>query len=101
MTCDGLGRASGGDRIELTRSSRRSSATTPGATNPVAAARVPYAAAGTPRRLPGLRQWVLFHMPDHGGYFFDDPDAPRAASGHGRDHVADRSVAVARRSATT
>lgn len=31
------------------------------------------------RRTPGIRQWVLFHMPDHGGHFFTDPSGRRAA----------------------
>lgn len=34
------------------------------------------------RRSPGLRQWVLFHTPTHGGFFFEDPSG-RAASGRG------------------
>ena len=35
-----------------------------------------------PKRPAGLRQWVLFHAPDHGGFFFEDPNG-RAASGKG------------------
>lgn len=43
----------------------------------------PYAAPGTAkRRAPGVRQWVLFRMPDHGGHFFIDPSG-RRASGRG------------------
>lgn len=30
-------------------------------------------------RTPGLRQWVLFHLPRHGGFFFVDPSGRRAA----------------------
>ena len=42
----------------------------------------PYGAPTPNRRVPGLRQWVLFHTPDHGGFFFEDPNG-RAASGKG------------------
>jgi hypothetical protein len=42
----------------------------------------PYGAPTPSRRVPGLRQWVLFHMPDHGGFYFIDPSG-RAASGRG------------------
>ena len=48
---------------------------------------------GRPRRLTGVRQWVLFHMPDHGGYYFTDP-RPRAASDKGAILIGDRSIAV-------
>ncbi len=47
----------------------------------------------TPRRVPGVRQWVLFNMPDHGGFYFEDPKR-RAASGHGSILYADRAVPV-------
>ncbi len=40
----------------------------------------PYGAPTPPKRAPGLRQWVLFHQPDHGGFFFADPSG-RAAAG--------------------
>jgi len=45
------------------------------------------------RRAPGVRHWVLFSMPDHGGFFFDDPSG-RKASGKGVIMYPDRSVAV-------
>jgi hypothetical protein len=48
---------------------------------------------GAKRRLPGVRQWVLFDMPDHGGFYFVDPSG-RAASGKGAIMLADRSVPV-------
>jgi hypothetical protein len=52
------------------------------------------AGAPTPsRRVPGVRQWVLFHMPDHGGYYFTDP-RPRPASNKGAILIGDRSIAV-------
>jgi hypothetical protein len=51
------------------------------------------APAGGPRRLPGVRQWMLFHMPDHGGYYFSDP-RPRAASAKGVIMFRDRSSTV-------
>ena len=53
-----------------------------------------FAAPGTAkRRVPGLRQWVLFHMPDHGGHFFVDPSG-RRASGRGVLMFADGLVDV-------
>jgi len=51
-------------------------------------------AAGERRRVPGVRQWVLFSMPDHGGFFFDDP-SKRQAPGMGQILYADHSVPVA------
>jgi hypothetical protein len=35
-----------------------------------------------PRRVPGVRQWVLFRCQSHGGFYFSDPSG-RAASGKG------------------
>ncbi|MFN8021500.1 MAG: hypothetical protein U0Q03_08235 [Acidimicrobiales bacterium] len=54
-----------------------------------------YGAPTPSRRVPGLRQWVLFHTPDHGGFFFDDPSG-RAASGKGAILTDDRVVPVVR-----
>jgi hypothetical protein len=51
------------------------------------------APTGVPRRMPGVRQWMLFHMPDHGGHFFSDPK-PRAASGKGTILIGNRAIAV-------
>jgi hypothetical protein len=48
---------------------------------------------GTKRRVPGVRQWVLFAMPDHGGFYFIDPSG-RKASGQGVLMLADRIVRV-------
>ncbi len=48
---------------------------------------------GVRRRVPGVRQWVLFNMPDHGGFFFQDPSG-RKASGKGVILYPDRSVPV-------
>jgi len=45
------------------------------------------------RRAPGVRQWVLFDMPDHGGFYFVDPSG-RAASGKGAIMLPDRTVPV-------
>jgi len=45
------------------------------------------------RRMPGVRQWVLFNMGSHGGFFFEDPNG-RQASGKGAILLADRSVPV-------
>ena len=48
---------------------------------------------GVRRRVPGVRQWVLFDMPDHGGFYFVDPSG-RQASGKGVIMLPDRSVPV-------
>jgi hypothetical protein len=48
---------------------------------------------GVQRRVPGVRQWVLFDMPDHGGFWFIDPSG-RKASGKGAIMLPDRSVPV-------
>ena len=48
---------------------------------------------GVKRRVPGVRQWVLFDMRDHGGFWFVDPNG-RSASGKGAILYPDRSVPV-------
>jgi len=48
---------------------------------------------GVQRRAPGVRQWVLFNMPDHGGFWFVDPSG-RRASGKGVIMRPDGSVPV-------
>jgi hypothetical protein len=48
---------------------------------------------GAKGRVPGVRQWVLFDMPDHGGFYFIDPSG-RRASGNGALMYADRTVPV-------
>jgi hypothetical protein len=53
----------------------------------------PHGAPAPSRRVPGLRQWVLFHLPDHGGFFFVDPSG-RAAAGRGAILSGDRAVPV-------
>jgi len=54
----------------------------------------PFTAPGAvKKRVPGVRQWVLFHMPDHGGHFFIDPSG-RRASGRGVLMYADGLVDV-------
>jgi len=45
------------------------------------------------KRAPGVRQWVLFHTPSHGGFFFKDPSG-RAAAGRGAILAGDRVVPV-------
>jgi hypothetical protein len=45
------------------------------------------------RRVPGVRQWVLFHSENHGGFYFVDPSG-RAASGKGAILLADGAVPV-------
>ena len=52
-----------------------------------------YGAPRPPRRVPGVRQWVLFRAGSHGGFYFSDPSG-RAASGKGAILFADRSVPV-------
>jgi hypothetical protein len=52
-----------------------------------------YGAPRPPRRVPGVRQWVLFRAGGHGGFYFFDPSG-RAASGKGAVLFADRSVPV-------
>jgi hypothetical protein len=49
-----------------------------------------YGAPRPPRRVPGVRQWVLFRAETHGGFYFSDPNG-RAASGKGALLYADRS----------
>ena len=50
-------------------------------------------ARGARRRVPGVRQWMLFAMPGHGGFYFADPSG-RAAAGKGAIMLADRVVPV-------
>lgn len=52
-----------------------------------------YGAQPHRKRTPGTRQWVLFHLPDHNGFFFVDPSG-RAASGRGVVLTEDRIVPV-------
>lgn len=52
-----------------------------------------YGAPTPSRRAGGIRQWVLFHLPDHAGFFFQDPSG-RAASGKGAILTIDRVVPV-------
>ncbi len=52
-----------------------------------------YGAPTPSRRAPGMRQWVLFDMEDHSGFFFVDPSG-RAASGRGAILFADFQVPV-------
>jgi hypothetical protein len=52
-----------------------------------------YGAPTPRRRVAGVRQWVLFHMGDHSGFFFEDPSG-RRASGKGAILHAERIVPV-------
>jgi hypothetical protein len=54
---------------------------------------VNYGAPTPSKRAQGIRQWVLLHTPDHGGFFFEDPSG-RAASGRGAILHEDRIVPV-------
>jgi len=82
-----------GDRIELSTTSasffrNHSWGFQPGRGGPR-----PYGAPMPKRRAAGTRHWVLFDMPDHSGFFFDDPSG-RSASGKGAILEADRVVPV-------
>jgi hypothetical protein len=55
----------------------------------------PYGAPTGSRRVPGVRQWVLFHLPSHGGFYFEDPNG-REASGKGAILRADGLIRVVR-----
>jgi hypothetical protein len=88
--CDGWVEVAG-ERIELSRSTasffrNHSWGMQPGRGGPR-----PHGAPVPSRRVPGLRQWVLFDMPDHSGFFFSDPSG-RAASGRGAVLEAERIV---------
>ncbi|HET9078446.1 MAG TPA: hypothetical protein VFN68_16035 [Acidimicrobiales bacterium] len=52
-----------------------------------------HGAPGPARRRAGVRQWVLFSMADHSGFYFEDPSG-RAAAGRGAVLLEDRSVPV-------
>ncbi len=55
-----------------------------------------YGAPRPSRRTPGVRQWVLFRCPDHGGFYFVDPSGRAASGKHGKGAIlwAARSVPV-------
>ncbi|MDE3204542.1 MAG: hypothetical protein KGQ66_09995 [Acidobacteriota bacterium] len=53
-----------------------------------------YGAPTGSKRHPGVRQWVLFSMPDHSGFYFEDPSG-RSAAGRGAILQSDRPVPVA------
>ncbi len=53
----------------------------------------PHGAPVPKRRVAGTRQWVLFDLPDHSGFFFQDPSG-RAAAGRGAILEPDRVVPV-------
>ena len=52
-----------------------------------------YGAPRPSRRVPGVRQWVLFRAVDHSGFYFVDPSG-RAAAGKGAILHPERSVAI-------
>jgi hypothetical protein len=52
-----------------------------------------HGAPGPPRRAEGVRQWNLFHLPGHNGFFFEDPNG-REASGKGVYMTEDRIVPI-------
>jgi len=53
----------------------------------------PYGSPMPSRRADGVRQWVLFRMRDHSGFWFTDP-SNRAAAGRGAILRADRVIPV-------
>ena len=74
----------GGDRIELTRTSSSFFRNHSWGFQPPRGRPTAHGAPVPNKRVPGRRQWVLFHTPSHGGFFFEDPSG-RAAAGQGRD----------------
>jgi hypothetical protein len=83
-----------GERLELTESTASFFRNHSWGMHPGRGGPRPYAAPGNAsRRVPGVRQWVLFHLPDHGGHFFVDPSG-RRASGRGVLMYDDRLVPV-------
>jgi hypothetical protein len=82
-----------GKRIDLTRSDSSFFRNHSWGYQPPRGGPRPYGAPTPNKRLPGLRQWVLFHLPDHGGFFFTDPSG-RAAAGRGAILERDRIVPV-------
>ncbi len=83
----------GGERVELTRASTSFFRNHSWGYQPPRGRPVSYGAPTPSKRVPGLRQWVLFHTPDHGGFFFEDPNG-RAAAGRGAILQGDRIVPV-------
>jgi hypothetical protein len=84
----------GGARIELGRSTTSMFRNHSWGFQPPRGRPIDHGAPTPSRRAPGLRQWVLFHTPDHGGFFFEDPSG-RAAAGRGAILRDDRIMPVA------
>jgi hypothetical protein len=82
-----------GERIELSRATSSFFRNHSWGYQPPRGGPRPYGSPTPSKRVPGVRQWVLFHLPDHGGFFFDDPSG-RAASGRGAILAGDRIVPV-------
>jgi hypothetical protein len=72
----------GGERIDLQRATSSFFRNHSWGNQPPRGRPVDHGAPTPSKRVPGLRQWVLFHTPDHGGFFFEDPSG-RAAAGRG------------------
>lgn len=85
----------GGERVDLTRSSSSFFRNHSWGFQPPRGRPIDHGAPTPGKRAAGVRQWVLFHMPDHGGFFFDDPSG-RAAAGKGAILHGDRIVPTVR-----
>lgn len=83
----------GEERIELTRDSSSVFRNHSWGFQPPRGRPVGHGAPTRSKRVNGIRQWVLFHLPDHGGFFFQDPSG-RAAAGRGAILQGDRIVPV-------
>lgn len=83
----------GGERIQLARATSSFFRNHSWGYQPPRGGPRPYGAPTPNKRVPGVRQWVLFHLPDHGGFYFDDPSG-RAAAGRGAILTDDRIVPV-------
>ena len=83
----------GGERIDLEPSTTSFFRNHSWGYQPPRGRPVSHGAPSPSKRAPGLRQWVLFHLPSHGGFFFQDPSG-RAAAGRGAILDGDRIVPV-------
>lgn len=90
--CEGWVRV-GGEQIELDRRTSSMFRNHSWGFQPPRGRPTAHGAPVPSKRAAGLRQWVLFHVPEHGGFFFDDPSG-RAAAGRGAILRDDRIVPV-------
>ena len=83
----------GGERITLERSTSSFFRNHSWGYQPPRGRPVSHGAPTPSKRAPGMRQWVLFHTPSHGGFFFQDASG-RAAAGRGAILAGERIVPV-------